>query len=458
MKIDLTEKQFRRLLDLVYVGNWVMNSTRGDDRIREYDDVESTVFAHCLSHGMVPLVESYQGELIPSRAFAEGGIHEAILAYEDTMFFEILAQELALRDMDSDAPTPENYDELRERIVMMDNMLQRVEDITIIDSVTVPRSRLAEAFPLPANAGRLGSRQMLPPNIRTNDNTIVYTANDGREVFWNAPDSTGRSTLYHAGILDDGTLESPTKVFPSAQYATACPFMLTDGSTLYFAAQDPETSIGGYDIYMTRRDDSTGDFLEPVNIGMPYNSPYNDILMAIDTDNGIGWWATDRNSLDSDSITVYTYLTNATRRNLNPERNDLADRAFVTDIAVTQDTDTDAAAIREQINARATAQTFDTKDTRTTDTLPYPFSIEGRAVYYRLSDFRSAEARELMSQYLQQFNLDQAYRRQLERLRIRYANGDHTVAAEIRALENSVARAVPSLRRLRNAVIRAELH
>ena len=97
MKIDLTEKQFRRLLDLVYVGNWVMNSTRGDDRIREYDDVESTVFANCLSHGMVPLVEAYQGELIPSRAFAEGGIHEAIMAYEDTMFFEILAQELALR-------------------------------------------------------------------------------------------------------------------------------------------------------------------------------------------------------------------------------------------------------------------------------------------------------------------------------------------------------------------------
>ena len=106
MKIELTEKQFRRLLDLVYIGNWVLNSTRGDDRIREYDEVESTVFSNCINHGMVPLVESYQGELIPSRAFAEGGIHEAILAYE----------ELALRDMDSDAPTPENYDELRERM------------------------------------------------------------------------------------------------------------------------------------------------------------------------------------------------------------------------------------------------------------------------------------------------------------------------------------------------------
>ena len=116
MKIDLTEKQFRRLLDLVYVGNWVMNSTRGDDRIREYDDVESTVFANYLSHGMVPLVEAYQGELIPSRAFAEGGIHEAIMAYEDNTFFEILAQELALRDMDDPPITEENYDEVMSRM------------------------------------------------------------------------------------------------------------------------------------------------------------------------------------------------------------------------------------------------------------------------------------------------------------------------------------------------------
>ena len=116
MKIELTEKQFRRLLDLVYIGNWVLNSTRGDDRIREYDEVESTVFSNCINHGMVPLVESYQGELIPSRAFAEGGIHEAIMAYEDNVFFEILAQELALRDMDDPPITPENYDEIMARM------------------------------------------------------------------------------------------------------------------------------------------------------------------------------------------------------------------------------------------------------------------------------------------------------------------------------------------------------
>ena len=112
----MTEKQFRRLLDLVYIGNWVLNSARGDDRIRQYDEVESLVFANCLRHGMAPLTELYEGELIPSRAFAEGGIHEAIMAYEDATFFEILAQELALRDMDDPPITAENYDEVMERM------------------------------------------------------------------------------------------------------------------------------------------------------------------------------------------------------------------------------------------------------------------------------------------------------------------------------------------------------
>ena len=114
MELKLTQKQFRRLLDLVYIGNWVLNSTRGDDRIREYDEVESQVFSHCLDHGMAKLVELYEGELIPSRAFAEGGIHEAIMAYEDVTFFEILAEELALKDLGE--PTRENYDDILERM------------------------------------------------------------------------------------------------------------------------------------------------------------------------------------------------------------------------------------------------------------------------------------------------------------------------------------------------------
>ena len=65
---------------------------------------------------MAALVELYNGEIIPSRAFAEGGIHEAIMAYEDVAFFEILAEELALRDLDAERATEENYDEVMERM------------------------------------------------------------------------------------------------------------------------------------------------------------------------------------------------------------------------------------------------------------------------------------------------------------------------------------------------------
>ena len=116
MEIKLTQKQFRRLLDLVYIGNWVLNSTRGDDRIRQYDEVESLIFSHCLSHGMSSLTELYEGELIPSRAFAEGGIHEAIAYYEDNVFYEILAEELSRRDMNYPEITDENYDEIITRV------------------------------------------------------------------------------------------------------------------------------------------------------------------------------------------------------------------------------------------------------------------------------------------------------------------------------------------------------
>jgi hypothetical protein len=116
VKIELTEQQFRYLLDLVYIGNWVSNSTREDDRIKEYDQVESLIFSHCLHHKMPKLVELYKGELIQSRAFSDGGIHEAIENYEDIVFYEILAEELALRDMDGEPLTRENYTALMERI------------------------------------------------------------------------------------------------------------------------------------------------------------------------------------------------------------------------------------------------------------------------------------------------------------------------------------------------------
>lgn len=116
MKLELTKKEFRRLLDMVYIGNWILNSTRGDDRIKDYDQVESLLFRRAAEEGMPSLAEIYEGEIVPSRAFAEGGIHEAIMQYENDVFFDILAEDLARRDMDDPPIDESNYPELASRI------------------------------------------------------------------------------------------------------------------------------------------------------------------------------------------------------------------------------------------------------------------------------------------------------------------------------------------------------
>ena len=111
MQIELSSKEFRRLLDLVYIGNWVLNSTRGDDRFQDYDVLESKIFSLCPA-----LSEPWNGTVVPSRAYTEGGIHEAIAYYEDNVFYEILAEELSRRDMDYPEITEENYDEITGRM------------------------------------------------------------------------------------------------------------------------------------------------------------------------------------------------------------------------------------------------------------------------------------------------------------------------------------------------------
>ena len=128
MQIDLTPKEFRRLLDMVYIGNWVLNSTRGEDRFADYDNLESKLFA--LSPA---LSEPWNGTVVPSRAYREGGIHEAIAFDEDNVFYEILAEELSRRDMDYPEITEDNYDEIVSRMdrYMSEFQLSGVQHLTL---------------------------------------------------------------------------------------------------------------------------------------------------------------------------------------------------------------------------------------------------------------------------------------------------------------------------------------
>ena len=81
-------KEFRRLLDLVYIGNWILNSTREKDRFEDYDILQEKLFAQCAKNGMNALISRWQGHIFPSPAYENGGIHEAIAYYEDLLAHE----------------------------------------------------------------------------------------------------------------------------------------------------------------------------------------------------------------------------------------------------------------------------------------------------------------------------------------------------------------------------------
>lgn len=124
MDIQLTMKEFRHLLDLVYIGNWILNSTRGNDRFEDYDLVQEKIFSTAMKNGLPELAQVYLGRVFPSRAYEEGGIHDAIADYEDAVFFDILAEELARRDMTEEHLNPDDLNELTAR---MDNYMSEFE-------------------------------------------------------------------------------------------------------------------------------------------------------------------------------------------------------------------------------------------------------------------------------------------------------------------------------------------
>ncbi|MDE6285580.1 MAG: hypothetical protein K2L99_01125, partial [Muribaculaceae bacterium] len=208
------------------------------------------------------------------------------------------------------ATIPDELDELQQLSISMRNMMDRVEKIEIIDSISVDKADFFRHYRLSPEAGTISTGA----KSGIDEAAIVFKPQCGRELIWAAPDeNTGRMQLMEAGILDDGTLDNVKAIdIDSEAAALSFPFLMPDGITLYYAAESP-SSLGGYDIFMTRRTDD-GEYLQPQNVGMPYNSPANDYMLAIDENAGLGWWATDRNAPEG-KVTVYTFIPSATVSN-----------------------------------------------------------------------------------------------------------------------------------------------
>lgn len=184
---------------------------------------------------------------------------------------------------------PESLGDLRARLMQVKNMLDRVERLEIIDSIAVDSAEFFTAYHLSPAAGSILSPEMLS-RIEMIDSPgelgTAFLPQNHSELIWSAVDETGKFELYGADILDDGTMENMRQLDNklggggNASY----PFLMPDGMTLYFAA-DGDESLGGYDIFMTRRNDEG--FYQPQNLGMPYNSPDNDFMLAIDETSGL---------------------------------------------------------------------------------------------------------------------------------------------------------------------------
>jgi hypothetical protein len=331
---------------------------------------------------------------------------------------------------------------IQNRALTMCNMLERVEQIVIVDSLTVDATDFFKYYRLSADAGTIGG----------DAECTNFKPASGREEFYTEHNSgTNRLRIMYAGILDDGSREDATDTELSVGSGdVAYPFMLADGMTLYFASNaDVEGSLGGYDIYMTRRNDEGG-FYEPTNVGMPYNSPGNDYMMAIDETTGLGWWATDRNAEDG-KLTIFVFIPNDTRQNYDPDRADITDRAFISSVAATQPEGFDAQAKLAVLDNLGNASATDADD------VPFALSLGNGKVYHSLSDFRNSEARNMMSTYLSDLSAFNTKDERLRAMRRQYAEGNLTLADRIASAEKDLDTARNALLSRRNAIIKLEL-
>lgn len=180
-------------------------------------------------------------------------------------------------------------------------MLASVEDLTILDSVKTTKEKLLSAYTLPRDIARLSMSA---------DGMITFTTGRGDKSIL-AQRSDRQTDIYRQ--YTNSEPEQLSNAINSA-YNENFPFEMADGVTLYFASDNP-TSLGGYDIYMTRYNNETFDYTRPVNVGMPFNSIYNDYMLAIDELQGIGWFATDRFQ-HGDTIVVYKFRSNEVKKML----------------------------------------------------------------------------------------------------------------------------------------------
>ncbi|MBD5239907.1 MAG: hypothetical protein HDS64_09145 [Bacteroidales bacterium] len=363
---------------------------------------------------------------------------EAFAAYNTELAQEKIAKLRTVKNL----PDEEAVDMLESQVDRMESMMQRVDAIEVIDSLTVSRADFFSNYRLSSAAGYILSPDDLENSFSAAEGSTVYMTENGNIMIWATDEGLAESHK-----LTDGTWEQASMLGDAlnAGGTASFPFLMPDGITLYYAT-DGEDSLGGYDIYVSRRNGE--EFPAPQNLGMPYNSPYDDFLLVIDEETGAGWFASDRNSPGGD-VTIYVFVPSETRVNVDVDDPNLASRARLSDISLTQ-TDKDYSGLLSRINS------IDPGAGAADNTPDFEFVMPDGRVLTRWDQLRSERGRRLMENYIDSLADFQAEEQNLENLRLQYGRGNKNVASTILKIEKQLKTSEEQLKSMSNRIIEAE--
>lgn len=121
MNINLTKKQYKLLIDLVYAGNWIVNSTKNAKELnKEYEDMVQYIYSFYKDFGLENVVEydSKYERYFETRDYDESEISDYIEEYDDYTFWQNLESMLAKRDAVKESGgkvTENNYEDILKR-------------------------------------------------------------------------------------------------------------------------------------------------------------------------------------------------------------------------------------------------------------------------------------------------------------------------------------------------------
>ena len=102
MKLNLTKKQYITLIKLLYLGEWMANAHRTDDRIEEFEEFDQYILSFGKDFGLEGKIiydEKLKMFFLTPEFISEAGLDDYIDEYDEDTFWNELISRLSRRDL-----------------------------------------------------------------------------------------------------------------------------------------------------------------------------------------------------------------------------------------------------------------------------------------------------------------------------------------------------------------------